>query len=122
MGRPTFGTLISLLHGGRPMLGIIDQCVLRERWVGVRGRPSTCNGAADPGPRLPERDHAVLCATSRRCSRPQRSGRRSAGSSEAVQLPMYGGDCYAYGLLAMGFADLVVEAGLDCTTSWRWCR
>ena len=30
-----------------------------------------------------------------------------------VRLPMYGGDCYAYGLLAMGFADLVVEAGLQ---------
>lgn len=24
----------------------------------------------------------------------------------------YGGDCYAYGLLAMGFIDLVVEASL----------
>ena len=30
-----------------------------------------------------------------------------------VRLPMYGGDCYAYGLLAMGFADLVVEASLQ---------
>ena len=26
---------------------------------------------------------------------------------------MFGGDCYAYGLLAMGFADLVVEASLE---------
>ena len=25
---------------------------------------------------------------------------------------MYGGDCYAYGLLAAGFVDLVIEAGL----------
>jgi myo-inositol-1(or 4)-monophosphatase len=24
----------------------------------------------------------------------------------------YGGDCYAYGLLAAGFVDIVVEAGL----------
>ena len=31
----------------------------------------------------------------------------------SVRLPMYGGDCYAYGLLAMGFADLVVEASLQ---------
>ena len=29
-----------------------------------------------------------------------------------VRLPLFGGDCYAYGLLAMGFADLVVEASL----------
>jgi inositol-phosphate phosphatase/L-galactose 1-phosphate phosphatase/histidinol-phosphatase len=32
---------------------------------------------------------------------------------QEVRLPMYGGDCYAYGLLALGFADLIVEAELD---------
>ena len=26
---------------------------------------------------------------------------------------MFGGDCYTYGLLAMGFVDLIVEAALD---------
>jgi inositol-phosphate phosphatase/L-galactose 1-phosphate phosphatase/histidinol-phosphatase len=30
----------------------------------------------------------------------------------AVKLPLYGGDCYAYGLLASGYADLVIEASL----------
>ena len=30
----------------------------------------------------------------------------------AVKLPRYGGDCYAYGLLASGHVDLVVEASL----------
>ena len=30
-GKPLFGTLISLLHDGVPILGIIDQPVLRER-------------------------------------------------------------------------------------------
>jgi inositol-phosphate phosphatase / L-galactose 1-phosphate phosphatase / histidinol-phosphatase len=29
-----------------------------------------------------------------------------------VKLPLYGGDCYAYGLVASGYADLVIEAGL----------
>jgi inositol-phosphate phosphatase/L-galactose 1-phosphate phosphatase/histidinol-phosphatase len=32
---------------------------------------------------------------------------------EKVKLPMYGGDCYAYGLVASGFADLDIEAGLQ---------
>jgi inositol-phosphate phosphatase/L-galactose 1-phosphate phosphatase/histidinol-phosphatase len=31
----------------------------------------------------------------------------------AVRFPVYGGDCYAYGLLAMGSIDLIVEADLD---------
>lgn len=42
-GRPLFGTLISLLHAGRPILGVIDQCILGERWLGVAGEPSTWN-------------------------------------------------------------------------------
>merc|ERR1712072_1043710 len=33
-GKPLFGTLIALLHRGRPVIGLIDQCVLRERWLG----------------------------------------------------------------------------------------
>jgi len=32
--------------------------------------------------------------------------------SERARLTRYGGDCYAYGLLALGLIDLTVEAGL----------
>ena len=43
-GKPSFGTLIALLHQGRPVLGIIDQPILDERWLGLDGRPTTLNG------------------------------------------------------------------------------
>src|SRR5690606_31280889 len=43
-GRPIFGTLIALVVEGFPVLGIIDQPVLRERWLGVAGRRTTFNG------------------------------------------------------------------------------
>ena len=43
-GNPLFGTLISLLHNGRPILGIINIPVLKERWVGAIGKPTTLNG------------------------------------------------------------------------------
>lgn len=43
-GKPLFGTLISCLYKGTPVIGIIDQCVLDERWVGVIGHKSTLNG------------------------------------------------------------------------------
>jgi len=43
-GLPIFGTLIALLHHGRPVLGVIDQPILKERWLGVAGPPSTLNG------------------------------------------------------------------------------
>jgi myo-inositol-1(or 4)-monophosphatase len=31
----------------------------------------------------------------------------------AVRTPLFGGECYSYGLLASGFNDLVVEADMD---------
>ncbi len=32
--------------------------------------------------------------------------------AKAVHFPLWGGECYAYGLLASGHADLVVEADM----------
>ncbi|MBV8465507.1 MAG: histidinol phosphate phosphatase, partial [Burkholderiales bacterium] len=43
IGRPTFCTLIGLLHRGKPVLGVIDQPVLGERWVGAVGIATTLN-------------------------------------------------------------------------------
>ncbi len=43
-GKPLYGTLIALLRNGEPVLGIIDQPILKERWLGVRGKQTTLNG------------------------------------------------------------------------------
>lgn len=113
VGRPTFGTLISLLRQGKPILGMIDQCILRERWVGVLGEPSTCNHEAIRVRSCPDLGHAVLCTTAPEMFSTIEARAAFASLAQTVRFPVYGGDCYAYGLLAMGFADLVVEYGLD---------
>ena len=43
-GKPVFGTLIALLRDGVPVLGIIDQPITKERWLGIHGRQTTLNG------------------------------------------------------------------------------
>ncbi len=43
-GKPVFGILVGLAHHGRPLLGVIDQPVNGERWLGAAGRPTTLNG------------------------------------------------------------------------------
>ena len=43
-GKPVFGTLIALLRDGVPVLGIIDQPITKERWLGIQGRQTTLNG------------------------------------------------------------------------------
>lgn len=110
-GVPIFGTLIALLHRGAPILGIIDQPILRERWIGARGRPTLFNGQP---------------ATVRPCDALQRASLHATtpdmftgANSEAfarlraaVSRPLYGWDCYAYAQLASGHIDLIAEADL----------
>jgi inositol-phosphate phosphatase / L-galactose 1-phosphate phosphatase / histidinol-phosphatase len=110
-GVPLFGTLIALCRDGRPVLGIIDQPVSHERWVGVEGRPSRFNGTAIRCRRCPDLGRATLFAT----TPDMFTGGNAAAFSrlhDAVKLVRYGGDCYAYGLLASGFIDLVCEADM----------
>ena len=110
-GKPIFGTLIALLRGGRPILGVIDQPVLGERWVGAAGRESRFRGETIRTRACSRLDRAILNTTSPDLfSGADRDAfRRLAGT---VRGTTYGGDCYAYGLLASGHIDLVVEAGL----------
>lgn len=111
-GKPCFGTLIALLHNGVPVLGIIDQPITRERWLGVAGRPTTMNGQPIRVRACPDLKLAALYATA-----PEMFGGADDTAWQTlraqVKLPRYGADCYAYGLLAMGFVDLVVEASLQ---------
>ena len=110
-GKPLFGTLIGLLHEGAAVLGVIDQPVLGERWLGARGRPTTLNGRPVHVRPCGELGRAALYATSPHMF--EGADRQAfARVRDAVKLPLYGADCYAYGLLACGFADLVVEASL----------
>jgi len=110
-GKPMFGTLIALVRRGAPLLGLINQPVTGERWLGVAGRKTLFNGAPSAVRRCPALDGAVLNTTSPALFSGEdavRFGRLSAAARDTH----YGGDCYAYGLLASGFIDLVAEAGL----------
>ena len=63
-GVPLFGTLIALARNGRPILGIIDQPISRERWIGADGRPTLFNGAPIRCRPCPSLAAATLFATS----------------------------------------------------------
>jgi inositol-phosphate phosphatase/L-galactose 1-phosphate phosphatase/histidinol-phosphatase len=110
-GVPLFGTLIALLHHGRPILGVIEQPALRERWVGASGRPTRFCGK--PATTRNGRD---LAAATLFATTPHMFSDKDATAFErlrlAVKLPRYGADCFAYGLLASGHVDIVVESNL----------
>ena len=111
-GRPLFGTLIGLLHEGRPVLGIIDQSIIGDRWVGVSGQGTRHNGGPVRTRPCPGLATSVLYTTSPLLFPAPAQKAAYERVQARVRLPMFGGDCYAYGLVASGFADLIVEAGL----------
>ena len=108
-GKPLFGVLVALLYRGRPVLGLIDQPVLRERWLGRMGQRTTLNGEELRARDCSELSEAYMYATT-----PHMFEGWTAPAFDAlrqqVRVPLYGCDCYAYGLLAAGHCDLVVEA------------
>jgi histidinol phosphatase-like enzyme (inositol monophosphatase family) len=108
-GVPLFGTLIGLLYRGRPVLGVLDQPVSGERWIGCTGHPTQFNGRNIATRACDRLDRATLFTT----TPDMFEGSDQVGFSAVrrqVKLTRYGTDCYAYGLLALGFVDLVIEA------------
>lgn len=110
-GLPIFGTLVALLRRGKPVLGIIDQPILKERWLGVDGQRSTFNGQPISVRACPSLGNAYMYSTAP-IMFPGAYEKRHERLTKKVKLFRWGGDCYAYGLLASGHVDLVVEASL----------
>ena len=112
-GRPIFGTLIALVQDGWPVLGIIDQPVLKERWAARLGEPTTFNGSAIRTRTCPDLSQAVLATTSPNLfSEDEADAFMGLAKGVAERKIVWGGDCYSYGLLAGGYVDVVCEAGL----------
>ena len=117
-GRPIFGTLIALVEAGVPVVGVIDQCITGDRWVGAEGRPTTLDGCTVSTRRCSGLAHAHFATSSPHYFSAAdfaaferargTAGERTSSAGEAI----YGGDCYNYGLLASGHLDVVIEAGL----------
>ncbi len=111
VGRPIFGTLIALLEDGWPVLGIIDQPIIAERWLGVTGRTTLFNGQPAETRACRELSKALLATTSPALFTDDQLHAFEHVDS-AVLSTVLGGDCYNYGLVASGHLDLVIEAGL----------
>jgi inositol-phosphate phosphatase / L-galactose 1-phosphate phosphatase / histidinol-phosphatase len=111
-GRPIFGTLIALLQDGFPVLGMIDQCVSGERWIGAAGHRTMLNGKPAGTRRCRALVDMVLASSGPQYFDDHSAEHFMALAAKTNRLTVWGGDCYNYGLLAAGHIDLVVETGL----------
>jgi myo-inositol-1(or 4)-monophosphatase len=116
LGLPVWGTLIGLMDGDTPILGVMDQPYTRERfWSGIRA--SYFRGPDGQKRRLKTRAchelrNAMLSTTSPDLFAPGVEQRRFTALKARARYARYGGDCYAYCLLAAGYIDVIVESGL----------
>ena len=137
MGLPLWGTLIALTKNAAPLLGLMNQPFTGERFWSAergafyRGRAGEHAIATRPCPKI---EDAILSSTSPDLFATTGDEERFDALSERVRMRWFGGDCYAYCLLAAGHIDLVVESGLSahdiaplipiieraggCVTSW----
>ena len=113
IGRPIFGTLIALVVDGWPVLGVIDQPVLDERWIGVTGQPTLLNGQPVRTRPCRELSDATLATTGPHYFNDHDGGHFMGLAAKTDHRRMVmGGDCYNYALLASGHLDIVCEANL----------
>jgi histidinol phosphatase-like enzyme (inositol monophosphatase family) len=118
-GLPVWGTLIGLQHRGRPCYGMMHQPFTRERFFGD-GQSATWRGLDRHGKgterKLRSRacdsfGQATLMTTHPSLLTPE-TRMPYAKVEREVRLSRYGGDCYAYCMVAAGHVDLVIESGL----------
>ena len=107
-GLPVYGTLIGLARGGRPVLGIIDQPVTRERWTGIDGDGTRYNGERVYTSTCDRLGDALVCTTSTEYYEGEdvHAFRRIVTGSKWM---VYGGNCHAFAQVACGFVDVALE-------------
>ncbi len=134
IGRPIFGTLISLTYNKKPILGIINQPITNERWFAADGFGAwftNKNIAYDnqiffdnkiwqkiKTRNVTNLNDAVMCSSSPHFFEGVNKNILQHLSKltkyQKIGGIVYGGDCYSFACLAMGLVDIIIEPGLKC--------
>jgi histidinol phosphatase-like enzyme (inositol monophosphatase family) len=116
IGRPIFGTLIALSLQNQPILGIMNQPISGERWLGVKNSGAWFNNQKIKTRNCTSISDAVMCSSS---SFYFQNGDEeilkkisSKTKYQKIGGVIYGGDCYSYASLASGMVDVVIDPGL----------
>jgi len=118
-GIPTWTVLIALADASGPILSVIDQPHIGERFSGLIHPGTRCAGLKRAGEtrtlttsRVRRLDGAVMTSTDPYLFEGPEFEVFSRLRKEA-RLTRYGLDAYGYAMLALGGVDLVVESGLQ---------
>lgn len=111
-GLPIFGTLVALTWENRPVLGVIDQPIMGDRWLGAAGRPTLFNGQPARTSATADLAGAVVMTTYVD-SFTHTELTAFTSLRKACRINRMSGDCIAYGLVASGFADIALDGRMQ---------
>lgn len=115
-GMPLWGTLIGLFDGQKPILGLMDIPFFEERYSAFGGNSYIHNRVGrqtlSSRKEISLENATLYCTTPDMFSTPLAS-KRFELVKQSARLTRYGGDCYAYALLAAGHVDLVIDCDLQ---------
>ena len=116
MGMLHWGVLLALFDGERPVLGVMHQPFTGETFYGNGEGAWYRRGGAERRLRVrrcESLEEAVLATTSPRLFGKAEQRAAFDRLEAAVKLSKYGGDCYIYAMVAMGYVDLATDADLN---------
>lgn len=114
-GMPAWGIMLGLIEAGEPRLGVVHQPFIGETFYGD-GSGAWLRAAGETGEMRARATRDIADAVLY-CTHPSMFDGRDLAAfqrvADACRLSRYGGDCYAYCMLALGEVDMVVENGLQ---------
>lgn len=107
-GHKDFGTLIALIHNGKPIIGIINCPMHNERWIGIIDKKTTMNDGVVKTSNTTSVNKSYFC-TSGLYLENEHFKKSCDKIIKQTKYYRLGGDCYMYGMIASGLIDIVLE-------------
>lgn len=111
-GKPLFGTLICCMKNGIPIFGLIDIPILENRWWGGTDMGVKFNGKRCKILKSKKQySNLIVSSTSLLMFKPKHEKKVKTIYSK-IGFPIFGSDCYSYGLMLLGKIDLIIEGNM----------
>ena len=111
-GKPLFGTLICCTKNNIPIIGIIDMPILNQRWYGGEGFGVKMNGKKCKYVKKKKKLNQSIISSTSLLMFDDKHMDKIKDIYKKFRFPIFGTDCYAYGLLLSGKIDLIIEANM----------
>ena len=111
-GKPLFGTLICCLKNQKPILGLIDIPIMNQRWHGAKKLGVKLNNKKCKLQNYQKKFDQLIMSSTSLLMFNEKEQKIIKKIYEKIKIPVFGTDCYAYGLLLSGKIDLVLEANM----------